>query len=236
MRLWFVRDVHSAVREEFSEYLDGRLSPQRRGHLETHLARCQACREYLEAVRATVEIVRSLPQAPVPRSFRISAAQVAQPAQESYWYGLLPGLRLASAAVGVLLLAVVAIDVSGTTQMAFPQAGSGVVAEVQKAAPAAEAPVRSLQAPEVPSTAELSQGATGAVEARPESGKATDQAAPPPAPQATLEPEGAGSVFRSVPPTDNAPLRVLEAALLVMAAVLLGVTVALGHLGKRRFF
>ena len=236
MRLWFVRDVHSAIREEFSEYLDGRLSPQRRGRVETHLARCQACREDLEAVRATVELVRSLPQAPVPRSFRISAAQVAQPARGPFWYGLMPGLRLASAAVGVLLLAVVAVDVAGTTQMASPQAGSGAVAEVQKAAPAAEAPVLSLQAPAAPSSAAPSQGDTGAGEARPEPNKATDQAAPPPAPQGTVESKGAGAVSRSVSPTDNTPLRVLEAALLVMAAVLLGVTVALGHLGKRRFF
>lgn len=235
MRLWFVRDVHSGAREEFSEYLDGRLSPQRSGRLETHLAHCQACRDDLEAVRATVAMVRALPQAPVLRSFRISAAQVAQPAQGPFWYGLLPGLRLASAAVGVLLLAVVAIDVAGTPQMASLQAGSGAVAEVQKAAPAAEAPVRNLQAPTAP-TAASSQGTPGAGEPRPEFGKAADQAAPPPAPQATLEPEGAGSVSRGVSQTDNTPLRVLEAALLATAAVLLGVSVALSRLGRRRVF
>lgn len=55
--------------------LDGRLSDGERATVEAHLATCAGCREDLEQLRATVSMLRALPEARVPRSFRLSTAR-----------------------------------------------------------------------------------------------------------------------------------------------------------------
>jgi hypothetical protein len=46
------------LRRRFVPYLEGRLSPGEREHLETHIARCRRCRELMSQVRAGHEAGR----------------------------------------------------------------------------------------------------------------------------------------------------------------------------------
>ncbi len=57
--------------------LDGRLSEADRATVEAHVATCAACREGLEQLRATVTMLRALPEARAPRSFRVSVVRSA---------------------------------------------------------------------------------------------------------------------------------------------------------------
>jgi len=55
--------------------LDGRLSEADRAIVEAHVVTCAACREDLEQLRATVSMLRALPEARAPRSFRVSVVR-----------------------------------------------------------------------------------------------------------------------------------------------------------------
>jgi len=55
--------------EELSEYLDGRLSEAEAGRVEAHLASCAACRDEVESLRQTVQLLRRLPQLEPQRPF-----------------------------------------------------------------------------------------------------------------------------------------------------------------------
>lgn len=69
---------HDRAQELFSDYIDGRLSPQATSWLEEHLRICDASCPYdLEALRQTVQMVRGLPAVPPPRSFTLSQATLA---------------------------------------------------------------------------------------------------------------------------------------------------------------
>ena len=46
--------------ELMSDYLDGALSRRDRRRLETHLAACDACTEYLAQLRATIAVAGSV--------------------------------------------------------------------------------------------------------------------------------------------------------------------------------
>ena len=53
------------VVELITDYLEGVLSPERCAQLEEHLAGCDGCRNYLEQMRLTIGMLRSLAQEPV---------------------------------------------------------------------------------------------------------------------------------------------------------------------------
>ena len=77
MRLFWRRSQpagHQRVRQLLSSYLDGQVSPQEREWTAAHLATCEACRGELEELRATVNLVRGLPQVTPPRSFTLAEA------------------------------------------------------------------------------------------------------------------------------------------------------------------
>ena len=109
MRLfgWSRRDECSRTRALVSEYVDGRLRPEERDGVEQHLAACPGCRAELESLRATVALLRGLPQAVPARHFVVAPARPL-PGRRS-----LPALRYATAAVVVLLVAAVAVDWAG---------------------------------------------------------------------------------------------------------------------------
>lgn len=46
--------------EEVTDYLEGKLSEAERRWTDEHLARCYACRAYLEQMRATIAALRGL--------------------------------------------------------------------------------------------------------------------------------------------------------------------------------
>lgn len=94
---WLIDRRHRAFRENLSAYLDDQLSARERRRLEDHLATCAACLGELEELRAVVEAVKSLPAAPVPRSFTIEPAALPRPAaapRASLAFGVLSAAAL----------------------------------------------------------------------------------------------------------------------------------------------
>ncbi|MDY6917804.1 MAG: zf-HC2 domain-containing protein [Chloroflexota bacterium] len=61
------------VRELLSPYIDERLSPSETATVEGHIERCSACRDELQALRATTELLHRVPMVPSPRSFALAA-------------------------------------------------------------------------------------------------------------------------------------------------------------------
>lgn len=57
--------------ELVTAYLDGALDPQTQQQVETHLAGCDGCNQYLEQIRQTIQKVGELP----PRSLSPDARQ-----------------------------------------------------------------------------------------------------------------------------------------------------------------
>jgi anti-sigma factor RsiW len=59
-------DPHALTCQELVEivtaYLEGALSPADCARFESHLARCTACRRYLDQMRKTITLVGHLPQ------------------------------------------------------------------------------------------------------------------------------------------------------------------------------
>lgn len=48
--------------ELVTEYLEETMTPTERARLETHLAGCRPCRNYLEQMRGTIELVGQIPE------------------------------------------------------------------------------------------------------------------------------------------------------------------------------
>ncbi len=61
-------------RKMLSPYIDGRITPDERQVLESHLASCQECRHELESLRAMVGLLNRVPMESVPRSFTVVEA------------------------------------------------------------------------------------------------------------------------------------------------------------------
>lgn len=57
--------------EQLSAYLDQQLTPEEQATVDAHLRSCEQCRLALADLRATVALVRALPQEAVPRSFSL---------------------------------------------------------------------------------------------------------------------------------------------------------------------
>lgn len=227
--MWFLRDVHQRTRELFSEYLDGRLNDVTNARVAAHAQSCAECRTALAALEATVAQLREMPEASLPRSFRLAAHQVRQPALagrsptagrppgNNAEYGILPWLRLASSSAALLLVIVIAVDVLSTSPLAAGLAGqqfspqaSGQKATDEAAANLRQDPVRGI-APALPTAG---AGATA------------------PSPQASPSKPEALPV-QAAPVPQQPPLRPLELALLCIVAALIGVTVAF-TLAKRK--
>lgn len=58
--------THGAVRDQFSEYLDGSLGQIEAERLEGHLANCADCAAYLATLRSTVDLLSQLPTTTYP--------------------------------------------------------------------------------------------------------------------------------------------------------------------------
>ena len=70
---FFDRFRHGTLRELLSSYIDGEVSDSERSRVESHLSRCEECRQELESLRLTVAALRQLPEVQTTRSFAISA-------------------------------------------------------------------------------------------------------------------------------------------------------------------
>jgi anti-sigma factor RsiW len=66
--------------EQLSAYLDDQLSPGEQSDCHAHLSACQQCQARLADLRRTVVLLRTLPQARLPRSFALPTSTI--PASE----------------------------------------------------------------------------------------------------------------------------------------------------------
>jgi hypothetical protein len=110
--LWL--NKHARTRGRLSQYIDATLSPPETAALEAHLATCEDCRHALDDLRSTVSAVRDLPQVETPRSFSLTPQMLerrsAAPTPSAPRFAV--GMRMASAAVAVVLAVVVIGDLS----------------------------------------------------------------------------------------------------------------------------
>ena len=167
--MWFFNiDRHRRWQEKLSAYIDERLDPSERQDLERHLAECSSCQEELESLRATVALLRQMPQVLVPRSFRLTEAPLPRTLPWTVRY--VAPLRYATAAAAVLFLAIALGDVllppNGVIEPALApverQATTPSPAPIT--APALSAPAAAPDAPD-PAAAPVPEAATQEMEA-----------------------------------------------------------------------
>ena len=96
-----------------SEYIDGELEPGARAALEKHLAGCPTCTEELKSLRATVLMLRRMPEVEAPRSFRLAPASTPTPAPQPERPVFLWAMRVSTALAVVAFTVMVAGNVSG---------------------------------------------------------------------------------------------------------------------------
>lgn len=94
------------TRDTLSAYLDQRLGPPERGEVERHLETCQGCRQELESLQATVQLLHQVPQVLPARSFAICEAR---PLHHRLPFLV---LRTATAVMAVFLVLVFAFDMT----------------------------------------------------------------------------------------------------------------------------
>ncbi len=105
---------HGRLRELLSAYVDGQVSASEASRVQKHLAACAECRRELEALRATVSLLRSLPQVQPSRSFAL--AEAPEPADRRWpvaW-----GARAAMSVAGLVLAALLLGDAVGLVRQA----------------------------------------------------------------------------------------------------------------------
>ena len=101
---------HSRIRALLSPYVDGEVSAAETRRVEEHAAACPACRDELDSLTATVELVRGLPELELPRSFELTRLPEEEPrASFGVW-----APRLATSVAGLLLVVLLAGDFTGT--------------------------------------------------------------------------------------------------------------------------
>ena len=95
---------HRRLKLQLSAYLDGQVSAAEAERIREHLEICGECRAEVESMQSTVDLLRSLPQMQVPRSFRLTEV----PRRTTGFRYQRPVLMaLASAAVVVVVVLVV---------------------------------------------------------------------------------------------------------------------------------
>ena len=77
-------------------YVDGRLKASEQREVETHLAKCAACRVRVNEFRAVSGLLEELPQIEPSGAFdaRVRARVAAEPVKQSWWAWLAPSPRL----------------------------------------------------------------------------------------------------------------------------------------------
>jgi hypothetical protein len=98
--------------EHLSLFIDGRLDDsQTEARITRHLDECDDCRERAEELRTVSVLLARLPEPALPRSFRLSEADLPRPVApviSGPWFvRFQPAIRSAAAIAAVLLLAVI---------------------------------------------------------------------------------------------------------------------------------
>jgi anti-sigma factor RsiW len=108
---------------DIDDYVDGRLAPEPRARLETHLRGCAACRALAVDLRTLFDAIDTLePQRPSPHVWTRIAAAVETEADSSRLLGRL-GLRATSWHMAMSAAAIVCLLIGGTW-LAFRDAAS----------------------------------------------------------------------------------------------------------------
>ena len=124
-----VLGVSHASPDLLSDYLDQRLAPSESRRVDDHIQTCWNCRRELQGLQETVDLLRSTPTVPVPRSFALTPSMVtAQPSTGLY----LMGVR-AAVAVAVALVVVVVGD--GLGLLGPDQSQAPVISALEEPAP-----------------------------------------------------------------------------------------------------
>lgn len=98
--------------EHISDYLDGQLvDREAETAIERHLAECDACRSRLEDFRLISGMLSTLPEPELPRSFRLTASDLEEPAPTPIrpvpWYVQFQPMIQGAAAVAASVLVLV---------------------------------------------------------------------------------------------------------------------------------
>lgn len=132
---------HDRLRTLLSSYVDGQVSDAESRRVETHLTGCDECRKDLEDLRATVGLLKRLPELEVPRSFVLHS----EPATVRDTGTFVWTTGLATSMAAVALVALLLGDVLGL----LTQAGRIDVRDVREPTGvlAAAAPAAAVAAP-----------------------------------------------------------------------------------------
>ena len=126
---------HRRTRALLSSYVDGEVSAADARRVEEHASACSECRDELESLTATVELVRALPDLDLPRSFELTMLPEEEPrASFGVW-----APRLATSVAGLLLVVLLAADVDVTGALIQYGGSDESATEAQADAPAAPA-------------------------------------------------------------------------------------------------
>lgn len=215
--------------DALSAYLDQQLPPADLAAARAHLAACPDCGQELAELRATVALLRSLPQFSARRDFQLGpeharrtaagripgagSSRAWQPSGIDRWFDRLipafPAVRIATAVVAVLLVAVIAGDLivnRGAGNVAMLPASSRVeVGRAPEAAMPRQAPA-AQDGGQRPAAVQPTMVTTDDAEAfaEPAAEVGTDAAAP-----ASMEEDGAAGdapgIVASDPAAEPAP-------------------------------
>ena len=110
-----------------SDHIDGELPSAERAALEEHLASCPNRTEELESLRATVSMLRRMPEVEAPRSFRLAPSVVPAPDPERPVF--LWAMRVSTAVAVVAFTVMVAGNVSGLWEGGGGETGAPAASE-----------------------------------------------------------------------------------------------------------
>jgi anti-sigma factor RsiW len=78
---------HQAAQEQFSQLIEGDLSPEQEQELRAHLDQCAACRREFDALRETLNSLSGLSRLPAPKEFDRKVQQRIQRRSRGRFFG-----------------------------------------------------------------------------------------------------------------------------------------------------
>jgi anti-sigma factor RsiW len=187
--------------ELLSAWLDGAVSPAERAAVEAAIAADPAVRMRATDLRATVALVRELPQPAPRRTFILTPEQAAaiRPARGAWITRLFPTIAAASAVAAVLCLALIAGDLATG---AFSMKQRMTPRPITESVPDATV-TRATVAPAVPTAAPAAPAGAAAIPPGTTAAGSAASVRGPNAPSvaaAAIAPTAAGGIINTVPP------------------------------------